>query len=53
MKVLVVADIGNQIKIDKYIHTYKHFFGFTKAIEIYNLANKDVDLSDYDCVVVD
>lgn len=53
MKVLVVADVGNQIKIDKYIHSYKQFFGFTKAIEIYNLAKKDTDFSDYDCVVVD
>ena len=32
MKVLVVADKGNQIKIEKYIQSYKTFFRHAKSV---------------------
>lgn len=53
MKVLVVADKGNQIKIEKYIQSYNTFFRHAKSVEVHHFTEMDFNLSDFDCVVVD
>ena len=53
MRVLVIADAGNQIKIEKYINSYKMFFHYPESVKASCLEEGEADLSAFDCVVVD
>lgn len=53
MKVLIVADTGNQLKIKKYIDSYKTFFHYSENINVYILTEMDTDLNEFDSVIVD
>ena len=53
MKVLIIAEMRNQLKIEKYISSYKNFFRYSDPITVSYFVKKDIDLSEFDCVVVD
>ena len=53
MKVLIIAEMRNQLKIEKYISSYKKFFRYSDPITVSYFVKKDIDLSEFDCVVVD
>lgn len=53
MKVLIIADIGNQLKIEKYISSYKKFFHYLDSVEVSFFEKKYTDLAEFDCIVVD
>lgn len=53
MKVLIIADIGNQQKIENYLSSYKKFFRYSELIEFSYFEKKGTDLSEFDCIVLD